>query len=141
MSKYYGKKEIKDIVDTSTTSKKLKTLVFTDDSQIQLTDKMVSVAVTDVEKDLTTLRDLRCFPVVVEILTVLRDWNVNINEIDFITQRVIMSINKSYEKAQDILWGKSQMEQTMEDVNEVLLKEVPENKPEGIPSPYVPEIK
>lgn len=143
MKKYYGLKEIKDIIKYDDNSS---TVIFTEesnnvlkgDSQIILSNKIIAVAVTDTPTDATTLREKRCFPVVAEVLKVFLDWNVNISEVDFISQRVIMSINESIKKSSDILWGKPMQDQTMEDVHKVLLRKPEEKKEEGIPSPFMP---
>ena len=128
MAKFYGQKEIKDII---VDGDKKSVVIFTDDSQIVLPNKMIGVAVTDEATDLTKLRDLRCFPVVAEILKVLLNHNVHIAEIDFISQRVIMSINESCKLGNEELWGASEREQTMIQIQRVLMP-----KENGVPSPF-----
>jgi hypothetical protein len=135
MAKFYGQKEIKDIIADGD---KKSVVIFTDDSQIVLPNKMIGVAVTDEATDLTKLRDLRCFPIVAEILEVLHSWDVKIDEVDFVDARVIISINESMKRAEKVLWGKGDDEKTMSDVNEVLLNKVEEA---GVPSPFHPEAK
>lgn len=136
MAKYYGQKEVKDIIADGE-SKSF--VVFTDDTQISLANVIIADAVTAEPTDATKLRSLRCFPVVAEVLKVLHSCNVQINEIDFITQRVIISINKSCEMAEAIMWGKPQEEQTMEDINQVLMTKKEDTA--GVPSPFHPEPK
>jgi hypothetical protein len=135
MAKFYGQKEIKDIIADGD---KKSVVIFTDESQIVLPNKMIGVTVTDEATDLTKLRDLRCFPIVVEILETLHNWDVKIDEVDFVTARVIISINESMKRAEKVLWGKGDDEKTMSDVNEVLLNKVEEA---GVPSPFYPEAK
>lgn len=138
MAKFYGPKEIKDIIQDGENKS---ALVFTDDTQITLPNKMIAVAVTEEKSDLTKLRDARCFPVVAEILSVLHSWDVKIDEIDFIDSRVIISVNESMKRAESVLWGKTDDEKTMEDVNGVLIRKMQEEKDAaGVPSPFHPEV-
>lgn len=133
MAKYYGQKEVKDII---TDGDEKSVVIFTDDSQIVLANKMIAAAVTDEPKDLTTLRNLRCFPVVADILKVLHSWNVLVDEIDFIDSRVIISINESLKRANNVLWGKEEGERTIDEVNQVLTSEK-ENGTACIKSPFI----
>lgn len=119
MSKFYGQKEIKDIKDC--TDSNLQEVIFSDQSSITLPKVMIAATESETPTDPTTLRNKRCFPVAKEVLEVLLKWDVNINEIDFITQRVIMSINESLKKADEVLWKKPREEQTMSDVNNIMM--------------------
>jgi hypothetical protein len=136
MAKFYGQKEIDDI---NPLDDKKSVLLFKDNSQIVLPNKMIGVAVTDEVTDLTKLRDLRCFPVVAEVLEVLHSWDIKIDEVDFIDARVIISINESLKRAEKVLWGKGDDEKTMSDVNGILLSKIGEEA--GVPSPFHPEQK
>lgn len=136
MPKFYGEKEIKDIKETGDVN--FQELVFTDDTSIVLPKIMVVEAISDISLDPTKLRDKRCFPVVKNILEVMLKWDIHISEIDFIQQRVIMSINETTQKAENVLWKKDLQSIVMSDVNNVLMsapKEevIPSN--ESIPSP------
>jgi hypothetical protein len=136
MAKFYGQKEIDDI---NPLDDKKSVLLFKDNSQIVLPNKMIGVAVTDEATDLTKLRDLRCFPVVAEVLEVLHSWDIKIDEVDFVDARVIISINESLKRAEKVLWGKGDDEKTMSDVNGILLSKIGEEA--GVPSPFHPEAK
>jgi len=131
MAKFYGEKEIKEIKDC--TDEKKQELVFTDESSLVLPKAMVALATTDEAIDATALRNKRCFPVAKAVLELYLDWDIHISEIDFISQRVIMSINESLIRADEVLWKKKRQDQTMSDVNNVI-----QSAPAGeIPSPYV----
>ena len=127
---YYGDKEIVSIGDKSVDG--LHLVKFKDDTTTELSDLTISNAVTDKPIDATSLREKRCFPVVAEILKILLNANVHISEIDFITQRVIMSINESCRIGNEKLWGVSEQEQTMIQIQRVLIPE----KEQGVPSPF-----
>ena len=128
--KYYGSREIKDVSPVSESG--LVTLSFTDGTSVEISAKLVSEVVTDKVSDETTLRDKKCFPVVAKILEVYLTYNVNIEDIDYISQRVIMSLNESLKQADQKIWGKSREEKTMNDIQKVLL----DNKKGDIISPY-----
>ena len=92
MKKFYGEKEIANIKDHPIHDT-YQVLVFADGTELALTKKMIAVAVTDKPVDLTTLRNLRCFPVVSDVLKVFLDWDIHISEIEFVDTRAIMSVN------------------------------------------------
>lgn len=130
MAKYYGQKEVEKIGDVKESG--LVDVTFKDGSVEELPQHNIPEIITDEPLDATALRDKRCFPVVAEILKVLLNANVHIDEIDFIAQRVIMSINESLKKGSEILWGASEDEKTMSHVQKVLMN----TKVDGTPSPY-----
>lgn len=127
---YYGDKEIVSIGDENKDG--LRLVTFKDGSFVELSNITISNAVTDKPLDATSLREKRCFPVVAEILKVLLNANVHVAEVDFIMSRVIMSINESCKVGNEKLWGASQEEQTMVQIQRVLMKE----KEQGVPSPF-----
>ncbi len=123
MNKYYGDKEIVDIKDHPVHPDTHQILTFKDGTEKTLSKKMIGAAVTDEAVDLNKLRDLRCFPVVGDILKVFLDWDIHMSEIDFTNLRVTMSINESLKKANEVLWGVDSVNQSMLDVHDVLLKD------------------
>jgi hypothetical protein len=128
---YYGDKEIESIGDAN--AEGLHLVTFTDKTTEELSKMILSEAVSDKSVDLTELRNKRCFPVVAKILEVLRDANVRISEIDFITQRVIMSIDESREVGNTKVWGGIRADQqTMRQLERVLVTK----EEGGIPSPF-----
>jgi len=131
MAKFYGEKEIKEIKDT--TNEKLQQIIFTDDTSKIMPKIMIAAAVSDTALNPTELRNKRCFPVTKALLELYLEWDIHISEIDFISQRVIMSVNESLKKADEVLWKKSREEQTMSDVNNVITSA----PTDAVPSPYV----
>ncbi len=129
---YYGDREIDSIGDKKEDG--LFTVTFTDKSVAELSQRSIAEVVTDSPIDATALRDKRCFPIVAEILKLFLDENVHIYDVDFICQRVIMSINESCKVGNAKLWGASEMEQTMSQIHKVLMTC---SKEEGIPSPFI----
>lgn len=129
---FYGDREIDSIGDKKENG--LFTVTFKDKSVAELSAGSITNVITDEPIDATTLRDKRCFPIVTEILKLFLDENVYIYDVDFITQRVIMSINESCKVGNAKLWGASEVEQTMSQVHKVLMTC---SKDEGIPSPFI----
>jgi len=119
IKQYYGDREILSISDAREDG--LYEVRFTDGSSVELSKGTISECVTDKPLDATSLRDKRCFPVVAAILKLFLTENVHISEIDFITQRVIMSINESCKVGNEKLWGANEREQTMAHVQRVLM--------------------
>lgn len=135
MQKYYGEKEIESSREDPCNPDRL-ILSFKGGSGIELSKLLANEVITNEPLDATKLRDKRCFPVVAQILNVLLNYDIHMSEIDFIYQRVIMSVNESIAKADGIIWGKDRNYRSMSDVDRVL-RSVP--KPEdGIPSPIDP---
>ena len=118
--KYYGPSTIV-AVEEAGVDNSLHKLTLSDATTVTLSTEMLNVAVKESPIDLTELRNVRCYPVVAEILGTLLKWNVKVDEIAFITERVIMSINDTMKKADEKLWGTTNDQKTMVDVNNVLL--------------------
>ena len=131
---FYGSKKIKDILDGP--AEYLKELVFEDNSTELVHTEVLVAGVTDKPVDATVERHNRCLPIVKAILEVWLKYNIHIDEIDFINQRVVLSINENLKQANAELWGKDQTQQTMMDVHKVLLES--QNKG-NVVSPYIPE--
>lgn len=138
MKKYYGDKEVVEIKDHPVHDT-YQVLVFSDGTTFDITKKMLAASISDKPVDLTTLRNMRCFPVVSEILKTLLEWDVHISEIEFIDTRVIMSVNESLKKANEIKWGVEDRHNTMLKVHDVLMSVKPNEK--EIVSPYVSKKK
>ena len=116
---YYGDREIVKVGDVKENG--LYEVKFSDGKSADLSKGTISACVTDAPVDATSLRDKRCFPIVSEILKLFLTENVHISEIDFICQRVIMSINESCKVGNEKLWGASERDQTMAHVQKVLI--------------------
>lgn len=114
---YYGPTKITDIQEGPGDKK---TLVLDDGTKVLLSNKMIAEAVTNEPIDWTKLRDRRCFAVVKDILTVMLDWDIHIDEIEFVKARVTMSVNESLDQCDALLWNRPKGKQTMSDVDAVL---------------------
>lgn len=83
----------------------------------------------DIQQDLAEERSLskerheRCAPIVKEILQICRKHDVKENELNYIWQLLLTSINEAMEDAQEILWGKDSREITINDIEDVLKKD------------------
>ena len=116
MPKYYGPDEVKDSIVGSEGV----TLTLAGGKTIFISKKMFDVVITDKPVDLTDLRTARLFPVVKEILQLMLDWDVKINEIEYVFTLVTTSFNVNFKQASDIAWGTAEDERTMRDVESMI---------------------
>jgi hypothetical protein len=136
LSKYedqwLGDRQIK-FIEEATPSKsgvELVSVVFNDGSREQYSKLMLSQdgVVSPQIQDLTEFRERRVLPVVQEILTVLRDYNVRIDEVDYVMQKAVTSINMNLQEAEASFWGVQRLgQQTLIQVDEVLLNKSGDN--------------
>jgi regulator of PEP synthase PpsR (kinase-PPPase family) len=130
LSKYedqwLGDKQIK-FIETAEPSKsgvELVTVVFNDGSREQYAKMMLEqegVATPQIQ-DLTEFRDKRVLPAVKDILKLLRDYNVRIDEVDYLMQKAFTSINMNLQEAETVFWGVKRLgQQTLVQVDDVLL--------------------
>lgn len=95
----------------------------------RFTQKMLKSIVTDKMVDATNLRVLRCSPVAQAIFEIYAQFGVKINEIDYISQLVITSVNERLKQCHAFMWGvEGEGSQTMVDVARVLTeREIKQN--------------
>lgn len=130
---YYGDQEIVSV--SAVKENGLFDVTLKNGTVKELSTRIISETVGEKPIDATTLREKRCFPVVADVLKLLLEVNAEVGDIDFITQRVIMSINESLKKSNEMLWGKPTGDQTMSDVHQVLMRTQGKSAP-AIESPY-----
>ena len=128
-TKFYGPYAIEgEVVDNE---KKKITLVFAEMTNQQTKEKMrpdsveldidiYNVSVTDKKSDLTALRHKRVTLIVADILVLLLKRNIKLSEFEYMVALLNQSINDSLQKSNQILWGNSEQDRTMEDVDKVL---------------------
>ena len=61
--------------------------------------------ITPQPQDLSSLRTYRMYPVVTQILEVMRDHNVKLDEISFMVQLVSTSVNENLDRVDKDVWG------------------------------------
>lgn len=120
MAKYYGAYEISDITPVEGTERS--TVLFTTGFRLEMPNKMIAACVKDAAVDATALRDLRVFAVAAEVLKVLFEWDLLINELEPLCQRVIMSVKEADNKGDDIMWGMDYNMRSFHDLEKVLKK-------------------
>ena len=125
---FLGDKQIKFVeeAESSKSGVELETVVFNDGSREQYSKLMLSQegVVTPQVQDLTEFRDRRVLPAVKDILKVLRDYNVRIDEVDYLMQKAFTSINMNLQEAETKFWGVQRLgQQTLIQVDEVLLSQ------------------
>ena len=122
-NKFIGPNKIKSIEPSERktySGKEMYQVTYRNNKVEYYSEAVLEDIVTGKSRDLTALRDLRCFPVVKSLLEVLAEANVKLGEIDYILERTGFSLQENIKKAADILWEKEFENREMMDVEEVL---------------------
>ena len=127
---FLGDKQIKFVKDAevSKSGVELVTVVFNDGSREQYSKLMLEQegVVTPQIQDLTEFRDRRVFPIVSDILKLMRGYNIKVEEVDYLLQKTTTSINMNLQKAEASFWGVERLgKQTIVQVDDVLLSAQP----------------
>ena len=125
---FLGDKQIKFVEEAkpSKSGVELVTVIFNDESREQYSKLMLEQegVVTSQIQDLTQFRDMRVLPAVKDILKILRDYNVRIDEVDYLMQKAFTSINMNLQEAECKFWGVQRLgQQTLIQVDDVLLSQ------------------
>jgi hypothetical protein len=123
---WLGDKQIKFVEDSeaSKAGVELVTVVFNDGSREQYSKLMLEQegVVTPQIQDLTEFRNRRTFPVIKGILTILRDYNLKVEEVDHTMALVVTSVNDNLNQAECLFWGVDTLgKETLIQVDDVLL--------------------
>lgn len=94
-------------------------IVFEDKTEDILANKMLAEIVTDEVSDATALREKRVGVIAAKTLELFKEWNLKLSEFQHLSQVLSMSLENSYIKAEDILWGTP--EKSMLHIDKVLL--------------------
>lgn len=87
----------------------------------RFTQKMLQAITSDKLVDATQLRNLRCAPVAQAIFAIYAQFGVKVNEIDYVSQMLINTVNERLKECHSFLWGvEGEGSQTMVDVARVL---------------------
>ena len=87
----------------------------------KFTQKMLQHITTDKMTDATNLRVLRCSPVAQSIFQVYAQFGLKVNEIDYVSQLVIGTVNERLKQCHAFLWNvEAEGHQSMVDVARVL---------------------
>jgi hypothetical protein len=95
-------------------------VVFTDGEKKEYPEIVFKKIVSTSPTNLTEIRDRVAAPLAEELLALLLEYEVNICDIENLFQLIQFSLNKNFDKADDVLWGKGSRERTLYDVNKVL---------------------
>lgn len=128
MDDYYGKfigpNKIKTIGSSERktfSGKDVYKITYQNEKVDYLSEESLKNIATGKSRDLTALRDLRCFPVVKELLEILAESNVKLGDVEYILERTSLSIQENIKKAADVLWEKEFDNREMMDI-EIILK-------------------
>ena len=128
MDDYYGKfigpnkiKTIESSERKTFSGKDVYKITYQNEKVDYLSEESLKNIATEKSRDLTALRDLRCFPVVKELLEILAESNVKLGDVEYILERTSLSIQENIKKAADVLWEKEFDNREMMDI-EIILK-------------------
>ena len=118
IGQYYGENSIEEIHEDGDHVN----LKLNNGKTIRLKKKMANAAVTDSAITLTELRERRITPVIKEILGIMLDWDISpyepMNEVDFLANNIVVSIDQNGRVADEMAWGKSRSELTLSDIDQ-----------------------
>lgn len=120
---FIGPKEVasvEDIQEKQNGTIDLVKVTYADQTTETITKRLYDASVTSEATDLTALRERRLQPIVTAILELLLEWGVGLSDINFITQSISLSVNSSMNFAATKLWGKTERELTLLDLDKVL---------------------
>lgn len=119
MEQYFGPLKVRDILEPDENNL---AIVLFEDGSSQLVNKEYFDAVSsDKPLDMTGFVNEKMNFLVPKILKVLLDYNIELDDIQYMVNKMHNSINMSLENAEATLWGKPISRRTMRDVDEVLM--------------------
>ena len=115
--KFYGIEKVTDVLNNGEVS----TVITETSKRYVIATSEVPVLVTDTEKNLSELRQLRCNPVAAGCLMLMKNFNLRQDEVDYVLRLVAESLNKNMEQASNKLWNVDNFgEQTFIMIDDVL---------------------
>ena len=136
---YIGLKQVKETTDEDAGEIKLVHVEYLDGSRETLSKSMYDAVASEVECDLTQLREKRVKPVVANVLRVIRDWGMKVGELPYFSAVLNESLRTNEESALTELWRKFiPTIKSLDDVDYVAVDRVLRSIPpaEPIVSPY-----
>ena len=114
---YYGQNEV---IGVSEVGKDKVKLTFAEESPIELPKKMFEVVQTNKPIEEGELRDQRLVPIAHQILLALLSWDIKIDEISPLMDRIVVSVNEFTAEAENIRMGNLRSERTMSQIDFIL---------------------
>lgn len=99
-------------------------LTYTDGSKVELPKHVIEILTTEKSTDATALRELIIKPIVKDVLSVLLDYEIRLEDINFVLENTSAAITESVKQAVTKLFGKGFEDRTLEDIDEILKKDV-----------------
>lgn len=120
---YIGEKLIKEITSADPyNSMEMLHIVYSDGTSEDMTKRLVDISKSEEASNATALREARTDAVAKEVLTLLLSWGLPVQDINYLTQKIGMSINASIQAAESKLWGKDNLSINLVDVDRILTK-------------------
>lgn len=107
--KYIGEKQVKEITDSgekTASGISIISVEYVDGTKEQFSSLMLDKIISDEACDLSKLRDKRLYPIVEEVLKVLREWGIRISELQYMSVLLNQSIEYNQREAILELWSK-----------------------------------
>ena len=105
---FIGKKSIKEKIelDEKTPGEvSLVQVIFEDGTSERISRLMYDKIVSETQCDDSDLRDKRIFPIVEELLKLLRDWGIKVNELSYMSAVLNRSLDANLKEATNELWS------------------------------------
>lgn len=123
IGQYVGQKKIKATEKAERKTflgKEVTLMTYEDETKEELPSEQLCLQVTLEPCDLTQLREKAIVPMVEKILAILLEAEIKVIDVEYMTQKIIMSIRDHIDRANKKLWGKEYYDQTLFDVHNVL---------------------
>ena len=114
---YYGPNEVLAAEEIGEDRVRLN---FEDEQPVELPKKMFEVVQTNKPIEVGELRDKRLILIANQILTVLLGWDIKIDEISPLMDRIVISVNEFTSEAENIKMGNPRSERTFTQIDSIL---------------------
>jgi len=125
---FYGQREV---LGVSEIEKDRVKLVLSEGNPIELPKKMFEVVQTKKPIQEGELRDERLIPVANQILVALLEWDIKVDEVGPLMDRIVVSVNEFTAAAEDARMGNLRSERTMKQIDSILRDAKDETKAES----------
>ena len=114
---FYGKNEILGVSEVERDRVKL---TFAEEKPIELPKKMLEVVQTNKPIEEGELRDKRLIPIAHQILLTFLEWDIKVEEVNPLLDRVVISVNAFTDEAEVIKMGNEKSERTLFQIDKIL---------------------
>jgi hypothetical protein len=113
-------KEVKDIESKTYLGSDRVEVLFEDETKEEFPKNILEAIISDEQSDLTTLRDKRVNPVLVQVIALMAEAELNLDDQNYFTSRLPSLLQMNFDKAVDKLFGKPQYKTTLRDIENII---------------------